>query len=314
MYLDIRRELANLTLSFPYDTDIDTLYKLYLPDDSRIHGYMLPEIVSKMPWTPEFTITQNPPLSVQLHPMDIASSDFSTVCNNAFAKVINQAIDQDIFSTLHGEHSEPYAIPGAKEPVQLERYAASLFGIVSRGAHLTIFTRTDGEMKIWVARRSAHLFTYPGKLDTTVAGGVRADEPPFETIVHEADEEASLDSALIRSDVKAAGVITYMKSTGSGSGGNKGLINADMIYVYDLEVGKDTVPKPCDTEVEGFYLWDVEKVKEELLNGGFKTNSAVVMIDFFIRHGIITAEDEKDYTEIVMRMHRSLPFPTAPAS
>ncbi|KAI9649644.1 hypothetical protein NHQ30_002225 [Ciborinia camelliae] len=309
-YLD----LVKLNDNFPYDIDIDKLYKLYLPGDDSIHGYMLPEIVSKMPWTPEFTITQTHPLIVQLNPVDISSSNFSTVCNNAFAKVINAAIDQDVFRTLHGQHSEPYAIPGAKEPVQLERFAASLFGVVNRGAHLTIFTRTEGELKIWVSKRSAHLFTYPNKLDTTVAGGVRANESPFETLVHEAAEEASLSSALIRSGVKATGVITYMESRGSGHRGEKGLITSDMVYVYDLEVGEDIVPKPCDDEVKGFYLWDVEKVKEELLNGGFKTNSAVVMIDFFIRHGIITAENEKDYTEIVMRMHRKLPFPTAPAS
>ncbi|RAL63979.1 hypothetical protein DID88_003167 [Monilinia fructigena] len=266
-YLDLVRACDN----FPYDSDTDKLYKLYLPGDDRVHGYMLPEIVSKMPWTPDFTITQSHPLSVQLHPLDTSSSDLSTACNNAFAKVINQAIDEDIFSTLHKEHSEPYAIPEQRSP-----------------------STSSGEMKIWVAKRSAHLFTYPNKFDTTVAGGVRADESPFETIV------------------QAAGVITYMKATGAGSGGNRGLINADMVYVYDLEVGEEIVPKPNDTEVEGFYLWDVEKVKEELLNGGFKTNSAVVMIDFFIRHGVVTAEEETDYTEIVMRMHRTLPFPTAP--
>lgn len=74
------------------------------------------------------------------------------------------------------------------------------------------------------------------------------------------------------------------------------------------------VPKPNDTEVEGFYLWGVEEVKRVMLDGGFKTNSAVVMIDFFVRHGIITVEGEREYTEIVMRMHRRLPFPTGPGS
>ncbi|ESZ95888.1 hypothetical protein SBOR_3701 [Sclerotinia borealis F-4128] len=309
-YLDLVKACDN----FPYDTDIDTLHKLYLPNDDRIHGYMLPEIVSKMPWTSDFIITHNHPLSVQLRPTETTSSDYSTICNNAFAAVINQAIDQDIFSTLHKQHSEPYAIPGAQEPVHLERYAASLFGTIARGAHLTIFTRTNGELKIWVARRSAHLFTYPHKLDSTVAGGVRADESPFETIMHEADEEASLDSALIRADVRATGVITYMKSTGKGSGGNQGLVTADMIYVYDLEVGEDIVPAPRDDEVEGFYLWDMERVKRELGMGGFKTNSAVVMIDFLVRHGVITGENERDYKEIFMRMHRKIPFPTAPVS
>ena len=275
---------------------------------------MLPETVSKMPWTPDFTITQEPPLSVQLHPIDIASDDISAVCNNAFAKVINTAIDQDLFDIIHGEHSEPVSIPGANSPVQIERYAAPLFGTVNRGAHLTVFTRTKDGLKIWVARRSAHIFSYPNKLDTTVAGGVRATESPFETIIHEADEEASLESALIRSDVRAVGAITYMTSRESKSGREKGLVASDMVYVYDLEVGEDVVPKPNDDEVEGFYLWDVEKVKEELSNGGFKPNSAVVMIDFFIRHGVITAENENDYTEMIMRMHGKLPFPTAPAS
>ncbi|KAM0152678.1 hypothetical protein ACHAPC_002382 [Botrytis cinerea] len=310
-YLDLVKACDN----FPYDENIDELYKLYLPDDSRVHGYMLPEIVSQMPWSPDFTVTQSHPLSVQLHPTDISTTNLSSACNNAFATVINEAIDKNIFSTLHGEHSEPYAIPGAKEPVHLERYAASLFGIVSRGAHLTIFTRGDsGEMKIWVAKRSAHLFTYPGKFDTTVAGGVRADESPFETIVHEADEEASLPAELIRSGVKSTGVITYMKRSGEGSGGVKGLVTADMIFVYDLEVGEEMVPRPRDDEVEGFYLWSVERVMEELGKGTFKTNSAVVMIDFFVRHGVLSMENERDFAEIVMRMHRHLPFPTAGGS
>jgi hypothetical protein len=56
----------------------------------------------------------------------------------------------------------------------------------------------------------------------------------------------------------------------------------------------------------------VDEVKEALSRAEFKTNSAVVMIDFFIRHGIITADNEKDYVEIVQRMHRRLPFPTVP--
>ncbi|QSZ34242.1 hypothetical protein DSL72_005832 [Monilinia vaccinii-corymbosi] len=118
-YLDLVKARDN----FPYDTDLDRLHKLYLPDDDRVHGYMLPEIVSKMPWTPEFTIAHRHPLRVQLHmhPVDLAPSNYSPACNNAFASVIDQAIERDIFSTLHAEHSEPYAIPGAKAPVQLER-------------------------------------------------------------------------------------------------------------------------------------------------------------------------------------------------
>jgi hypothetical protein len=32
------------------------------------------------------------------------------------------------------------------------------------------------------------------------------------------------------------------------------------------------------------------------------------MLDFFIRHGIISADNEEDFVEIRQRMHRRLPF------
>jgi hypothetical protein len=79
-----------------------------------------------------------------------------------------------------------------------------------------------------------------------------------------------------------------------------------------LELPEDVILKPQDDEVEQFYLMDVDQVKNALFQEEFKTNSAVVMIDFFIRHGFITAENEPDYVEIISRMHRRLPVATAP--
>ncbi|PQE16333.1 NUDIX domain-containing protein [Rutstroemia sp. NJR-2017a WRK4] len=308
-YLD----LVKACDSFPYDADTSELYKLYIGDDDRPHGYMLPSTVQKMPWTSHFQISHTQPLRVHLTntPPTSSLSDFSTYCNAAFAAVINAAIDADLFSVLHGEHSEPFLIPGLPGLVHLERYAAPLFGIVSRGSHMTVYTRTaDNELKVWVAKRSMNLFTYPGKYDTTVAGGIKATETPFETIVHEADEEASLPSSMILAGAKAVGAITYMKMSGKGSGGERGLVGGDVLYLYDLEVEEGVVPKPRDEEVEGFYLMDVHEVKKRMGRGEFKTNSAVVMIDFFVRMGVITMEEEPDYEEILWGMRRRLPFPT----
>jgi hypothetical protein len=39
-------------------------------------------------------------------------------------------------------------------------------------------------------------------------------------------------------------------------------------------------------------------------------NSAVVMIDFLVRHGVVTVENEEGFVEMGMRMHRRLPFYT----
>jgi hypothetical protein len=50
-------------------------------------------------------------------------------------------------------------------------------------------------------------------------------------------------------------------------------------------------------------------VQENLALGKFKPNCALVLLDFFIRHGILTPDNEKDYLQIVGRVRTGLPFP-----
>ena len=262
-----------------------------------------------MPWTEGFKIDHEAKtvcLTVS------TENDPSIAYTAALSKLIQKAIDEDTFAVIHGQHSEPYSIIGANVPVSVERFASHLLGIISRGAHLTVYTHTSEGMKIWVPRRSPKLFTYPNCLDTTVAGGVAAGEGPFECIVREAEEEASLSKEHVRRETVATGCLTYVGLNDAAGGGELGLICPTIIYVYDLEVGEDVTCHQNDDEVKEFYLLSVDEVNEALFKGEFKTNSAVIMIDFFVRHGIITAENEKDYAEIVARMHRRLPLPTAP--
>ena len=197
--------------------------------------------------------------------------------------------------------------------MQIERFAAPLFGIVSRGAHLTAYTTTGSGMEIWVARRNLASHTYPGMLDTTVAGGVAAFETPFENIVHEADEEASLPAALVQADARAVGVLPYMSisSKSGASAEDHGLVIPDTVDVFDIEVSQDVICVPKDHEVKEFYLMSVEEIKGALLREEFKTNSAVVMVDFLVRHGDLTSENDCDYLEIATRTHRTLPFKAA---
>ena len=288
----------------------DQYYKLLLPYDDRPHGYMTPEVVQRMPWSEEFHIDHQDK-TVTLRDTSDGARSLSSTSDAAFAKVIGGAIENDTFEILHGKHSELFPILGAKYPVALERFAGDLFGIAARGAHLTVFTDQKDGMKIWVPRRSPDMFTYPNKLDTTVAGGVPSHQRPFQNIIQEADEEASLPFELIERNVRSAGALTYIGVSEKTSRGEQGLVLADIVYVFDMEVGPEVVPVPKDGEVKEFDLMAVEEVREALARGEFKTNSAVVMIDFFIRHGIITQENERDYVEIVTRMHRRLPFPTS---
>ncbi|KAL7628103.1 hypothetical protein AAE478_002300 [Parahypoxylon ruwenzoriense] len=335
-YLDLIKACDN----FPYIDISQTpytppssphhFYQLLLPGDPRPHGYLHPSVVAALPWSAEFSVTppSSQPSTVQILSVSGAidsDGDNDTVgaINRALLRVVQRASEAQLFPSLTRRRpDEDFRIPGARhpdrrEPVRLRRAAAGLFGIACLGAHMTMYVRDaeTGEPRIWVPRRSARMRTYPGKLDSSVAGGVRADESPLECLAHEADEEASLPPSLIRERAQACGAVTYVSLTeagsGSGSGQEPGLMASGVLYVYDLEVGPEIVPKPQDDEVEAFYLWDVPTVKEALLRGEFKTNSASVMIDFFVRHGIITDANEPDYLEIVTRLHRTLPVPTS---
>lgn len=304
-------QLVALNDSCPYDISFfDPLYRLYLPNDDRPHGFLVPDVVERIPWTSDFKITHEKPRRVDV--LDSSDGkDTSAACNEAFAKVVAACQEKDLFN-LKGEEYEEFSIVGVKYPARLFRYAAPLFGIVSQGAHLTAYTRTSSGLKIWVPRRSPTISTYPNKLDSTVAGGISAENTPFETIIREADEEASLSEDLVRRDIRSAGVLTYITLLENGQGEVGGLVKPDMAHVYDMEVAEDVIPKPHDDEVKEFYLMTPDEVKTALLRQEFKTNSAAVMIDFFIRHGIITADNERDYPEMNMRLHRTLPFATAP--
>jgi hypothetical protein len=186
---------------------------------------MLPSIVAKMPWTDDFKIDHKT-RTVELYDSS-EGHNTSAVYDAVFSKVVTTIVDRDLFEVVHAQHSELFLVLSAQYPVKIEHFATPLSGIISRGAHLTAYTMTDEGMKIWVARRSPDVKTSPNKLDTTVAGGVRADESPFETIVHEADEEASSSTGLLRSDVRSCGSLTYMGVTGDLDIGENGLVVPD---------------------------------------------------------------------------------------
>lgn len=115
-------------------------------------------------------------------------------------------------------------------------------------------------MKLWIPRRAATKPTYGGMLDNTVGGGISSGMKPFETVVKECGEEASLSEELVRERVKSVGVVTYALVSSEKTGGEVGLMQPEVEFVYDLELPVEVVPKPCDDEVEAFYLWDVAKV------------------------------------------------------
>jgi len=287
-------------------------YRLLLPDDPRPHGFMLRPNVVQMPWTTNFHVDHES-RTVQLSERILAAADDpGKAISNALQEVVDEALRKNIFPMLDGTHSEYYRVMGARhEGVVVERYPSPLFGIVSRGAHLTAYVRAEsgrpGDMKIWIAKRSPKIWTYPGKLDSSVAGGVKASQSPLDCIVAESEEEASLDKGWVRENAMATGVVSYM-----GHNAKNATVQPVVLWLYDLECPPDMQLRPGDHEVEVFKLMTVQEVMDAMMRREFKPNVCLVMIDFFVRHGILTPENEPDYLEILHRLRRKLPVPLSP--
>ncbi|KAF4997211.1 hypothetical protein FGRMN_4022 [Fusarium graminum] len=300
--LDLVTEIDNAPLDFA--SNYAPYYRLFLSPDPRPHGFILPATVSLMPWPKSFTINHDDRSVTLSEPP--ATSSLTEHANSSFQEAVDKAIDDDLFPILHKEHSEYFRIVGARSFVQIERFSSPLFGIATRGAHLTGYVHgDDGRIKIWVARRSRHLFSYPGLLDSTVAGGVKASDTPLACIKAESTEEACLPPNLVSSRTEPAGAITLANINARSK-----LFHSDIIYVFDLEMPSDVVPKPGDDEVEEFVLMECGEVVERMLAGEFKPNVCPVMIDFLVRRGFITKETEDDFDEIQKRLRRVIPVPT----
>jgi 8-oxo-dGTP pyrophosphatase MutT (NUDIX family) len=259
-----------------------------------------------MPWTSSFKVDETTRSVTILY-------DPSTTESDILREILTLGREKSSFKVLKGWRNELYPVLGINRDVCMERAGSALFGIHTIGVHMICYVRPSAscrpdEIKTWVARRAATKQTYGGMLDNTVAGGIAAGEDPFESIVREAGEEASLPENLVRQNTIPCGTVSYVHVRDHRAGGEIGLLQPETQYLYDLELEEHVVPKPSDDEVEGFVLWSMEKAKQALGKGEFKPNCAMVLIDFMIRHGVITAREEADYVEIVSRLHRRIRF------
>jgi len=178
---------------------------------------------------------------------------------------------------------------------------------LSFGVHLTAYMIRNNEYYFWIPRRSPTKATWPSKLDNTVAGGITSGENPFETMVRECFEEASLDEELVRSKIRSTGLISYTHYS------PQGWVQPEIQYTYDLELPSDNtvIPRPNDGESEDFKLMSFEEVSEALKSHQFKPNCAGVMVDFFVRHGLISEKNEPNYILVstLLKQPVSLPLP-----
>lgn len=194
---------------------------------------------------------------------------------------------------------EAYAVApleGAPFLMAMERSAVPWFGVRAGGPHMTGYVHRADGLHIWVPRRSYEKPTFPGQLDNTVAGGQPAGLGLHENLIKECGEEASIPPELA-GRAKAVSVVGYWNQSGRQ-------LKPDMMTCFDLELPEDFTPRANDGEVHSFELWPVQRVFETVRDTSeFKYNCNLVLIDFFVRHGLLSADDP-DFIPIVVGLRR----------
>lgn len=195
------------------------------------------------------------------------------------------------------DEAYPVSTGWGRAPLLLmERAAVPAFGVRAYGLHVNGFVRQDGELRMWIARRSRAKHTYPGLLDNMVAGGQPHGLSLAANLVKECAEEAAIPADLARRAVPV-GAVTYAADVAEG-------IRPDVLFCYDLELPADFAPRAADGEVESFALMPIGEVAALVRDTrDFKFNCTLVVIDFLVRHGLV-APDEPDYVAIVEGLHR----------
>jgi 8-oxo-dGTP pyrophosphatase MutT (NUDIX family) len=218
----------------------------------------------------------------------------------AVEKVLRQLHQQGVIT---GWRDEVYPVLTSfdADPVLLmERAASVYFGIKAYGVHLNGYVeRKDGGIDMWVARRSAAKPTWPGKLDHIVAGGQPHGLSPMENVIKECEEEAGIGFDLA-SKAKPVGAVSYCSQYSYG-------LKRDVLFCFDLKLPDDFQPVANDGEVEEFYRLPIEDVLDIVARSEgdtYKDNCNLVVLDFMIRHGIISP-DTPGYLDLLKGLRPS---------
>uniref|UniRef100_A0A8C7HC27 Thiamin pyrophosphokinase 2 n=1 Tax=Oncorhynchus kisutch TaxID=8019 RepID=A0A8C7HC27_ONCKI len=222
--------------------------------------------------------------------------------SDAVDSVLQSLRREGLLTVLKGWRNEKYEVMPrfCDTPLMcMERSATSLFGVKRYGVHINGYCQGEnGELRMWVGRRSMTKQTYPGKLDNLAAGGLAAGIGVKNTLIKECEEEACIPEDIAET-ARPVSTVSYTYEDEEG-------VFPESQFVFDLELPPEFKPKIGDGEVQEFYLYSMDKVKELLISDDFKPNCAMVVLDFLIRHSYIQPDTEPYYQEFVAGLHHTL--------
>jgi isopentenyldiphosphate isomerase len=254
--------------------------------NGQVYGWLRPSFVEKLQ---------------QFDQLFTVSDSKVTLCNPALqgdlltrelTDVVNTLYEQEVLS--HKPMNEPYPLTAGERDAaiaEIDRVAASYFGLRSFGQHLNGYVNYNGRLLLWVGKRARDRAIFPGAWDNMVAGGLPQGISLEENLIKECEEEAGMSAELAKQAVYV-GSLAYNRVNANG-------FRPDVLYCYDIELPATFIPQNTDGEVESFHLMPVEDVLQIVRDtDDFKLNCNLVIIDFALRHRLIS-EDDPDYRALL---------------
>lgn len=187
---------------------------------------------------------------------------------------------------IPGWRNEIYAIRNhfdAPPVAYIERAASRFFGTMTYAVHLNgiVEYASAQPLRMWIGRRSDTKATDPGMLDNVVAGGIGWGLGVEDTLAKECWEEAGIEAALAARAI-AGRTVHVLCEIPEGT-------QAEQIFVYDLPLPHDFVPRNQDGEVAEHRLADAAEVIGWLAAGEATMDASLAILDSLLRHRALAA-------------------------
>lgn len=192
-----------------------------------------------------------------------------------------------------------YSVGNRQNPLfEMRRFYSPYMGIRRYASRVNAF---HGD-QMWIVKRGTGVHEYPGRLDNLIGAGQVVGRTIFEHMVVEAHEEAGLSAEDCTHAVCASMIHTCRHTS-------QGFLFDENIYIYDLDTQGTIMPHIVNEwEVQAIEQWPFDRVLKSIRTSEeFRPEAALCLIDFFIRKGFITPDNEPDYDELCFGLRSTLP-------
>ncbi|MBN9205617.1 NUDIX hydrolase [Methylibium petroleiphilum] len=209
---------------------------------------------------------------------------------------------------ITGWRDEIYAVApawGAPVLARIERAAARFWGTLTFGAHANGYVSgPDGRPShLWIAQRSPHKATDPGKFDNLIGGGVPHGQTPFETLVREGWEEAGLAADLVLRATRGR-VIDLQRTLPDCAGHG---LQREQLFVYDLALPPGLQPRNQDGEVASLQLLPVAEALALAAGDTMTVDAALATLDFALRWRLLGEHEQAALTARTAGLFGAMP-------